>query len=484
MRIALAYFQHEANTFSPVTTSLPDFEIVSGAEMLRKLNCCQIFAQAEAQLVPTVYANALPSGPIDYASYLNIQNQIIGQLDDRLDGIWLHLHGAMEVQGQGSGEAALLAAIRQKVGMDIPVAVVLDFHANNSAWITQYANIVCGYRTAPHVDIAAQEQKAARLLLHSLQTGIRPRSVMVRVPVVSNGDVVTTSADPMAGFMKKLADADHLPGIWSISAFNGQPWADVAGAGGSVVVSCTDQDAGLELAQKLAAALWEIRGSYQFPEPLVDPADAIRQAAVSKNPPVFITDTGDNVTGGAAGDQAAMLELLLKAKVSRALLGGITDAAAVAACRHNAPGDQVQLRLGASLDKRGKSLSLQAEVKAHGTIPFWQDDGSCDCVVVHSAGVDIVITEKRCAFTSPASFRRLGLSPEEYQIIVVKLGYLFPELQKIAGGTIMALTAGATCENITQLEFSQIPRPMYPFDQDINWMPTAQQPDTNKESGS
>ena len=479
----MAFFQHETNTFSPVTTRLPDFEIVSGVEMLQKVSCCQIFTQAEAQLVPTVYANALPSGPIDYESYLSIQNRIISQLDGRLDGIWLHLHGAMEVQGLGSGEAALLAAIRQKVGMDIPIAVVLDFHANNSAWITQYANIVCGYRTAPHVDIAAQEQKAARLLLQSLQTGIIPHSVLIRVPVVSNGDVVTTTVEPMSGFMKGLDDADQLPGIWSASVFNGQPWADVAGAGGSVVVSCTDLDSGLELAQKLAEALWEMRSSYQFPEPLVDPADAIRIAAASKKTPVFITDTGDNVTGGAAGDQAELLELLLKAKTAGTLLGGITDAAAVAACRKVAPGGQVQLRLGASLDRRGNSLAMQVEVKAHGTIPFWQDDGSCDCVVVHSAGVDIVITEKRCAFTSPASFRRLGISPEDYQIIVVKLGYLFPELQKIAGGTLMALTAGATCENITQLEFKKIPRPMYPFDQDFNWRPKVEWPQASKENG-
>lgn len=60
----------------------------------------------------------------------------------KIDGIWLYLHGAMEVEEIGSGEVALLSAIRKKVGYDIPISVALDFHANNSTELTKYTNII------------------------------------------------------------------------------------------------------------------------------------------------------------------------------------------------------------------------------------------------------------------------------------------------------------------------------------------------------
>ena len=471
MKIAVAYFQHETNTFSPVVTRLSDFELIIGCGMLDKLSCRSIFLKAGAQLVPTIYASALPSGAIEKDSFIKLQNMIVDKLDQQLDGLLLHLHGAMEVEGLGSGEAALLDVIRQKTGPDLPIAVVLDFHANNSDWISRFANIICGYRTAPHVDCAEQEIKAAHLLLRCIETKIRPVSLLLRVPVVSNGDVATTSLEPMQGLMRQVVEEEQAPGIWTASIFNGQPWADVAGAGNSVVVCCTDVVAGLACARHLAASLWRIREAYQFPDPILPPDEAVDRAVSIAQGPVFIADTGDNVTGGAAGDSAGMLRLLLEKHIKDALLGGITDSVAVEACRNLSPGERIRLNLGGSLDSRSTKIVIEAQVKTHGTVPFWRDDGCCDCVVVQVSGIDLVITQKRCAFTSPDSFRRLGVSVGDYQIVVVKLGYLFPDLQREAKRVFMALTDGATCEKITRLGFHRIPRPMYPFDRDFSWRP-------------
>ena len=49
-----------------------------------------------------------------------------------VDGIWLYLHGAMEVEHIGSGELALLRMVRERVSFNVPIALALDFHANNT----------------------------------------------------------------------------------------------------------------------------------------------------------------------------------------------------------------------------------------------------------------------------------------------------------------------------------------------------------------
>ena len=86
-----------------------------------------------------------------------------------VDGIWLYLHGAMEVEDIGSGELALLRMIREKVGFNVPIALALDFHANNTQELMALVNVVVGYRTAPHRDMRETELRAARLLVHCIE---------------------------------------------------------------------------------------------------------------------------------------------------------------------------------------------------------------------------------------------------------------------------------------------------------------------------
>ena len=53
----------------------------------------------------------------------------------------------------------------------------------------------------------------------------------------------------------------------------------------------------------------------------------------------------------------------------------------------------------------------------------------------------------------------------------MKLGYLFPDFQRIAPAAIMALSPGAINALPETLPFHKIQRPMYPFDADMEWSP-------------
>ena len=57
-----------------------------------------------------------------------------------------------------------------------------------------------------------------------------------------------------------------------------------------------------------------------------------------------------------------------------------------------------------------------------------------------------------------------GLDMADYQVIIVKQGYLFPELRPMAKLSILALTPGATHQIIESLQYRKIVPPVYPLD--------------------
>ena len=79
----------------------------------------------------------------------------------------------------------------------------------------------------------------------------------------------------------------------------------------------------------------------------------------------------------------------------------------------------------------------------------------------------MVITQNRAALCRPDIFRSIGLDPTAFSIVVVKLGYLFPELAQQAGRSILAFTPGASTERLEDMHLKRIRRPMYPLDDDF-----------------
>lgn len=86
-------------------------------------------------------------------------------------------------------------------------------------------------------------------------------------------------------------------------------------------------------------------------------------------------------------------------------------------------------------------------------------------------GIDVIVTDKHVGCYDPEMMRVLGVEPQDLKAIVVKLGYLEPEIRAIAKKSILVLTDGSTNEVFTRLEYKHLPRPMYPFDQDMEWEP-------------
>lgn len=87
-----------------------------------------------------------------------------------------------------------------------------------------------------------------------------------------------------------------------------------------------------------------------------------------------------------------------------------------------------------------------------------------DCAIVQVDGVTLVITKRRRPFHKLSDFSELGLDLSAFPLLVVKSGYLSPELRPLPRRQIMALTDGAVCQDIAQLENNHRPAGTWPFD--------------------
>src|SRR5262249_49913451 len=146
-----------------------------------------------------------------------------------------------------------------------------------------------------------------------------------------------------------------------------------------------------------------------------------------------------------------------------ALLACITDRPAVEACFAAGKGAKVGLDIGATLDPSSSPVHVDAEVI------FLDDPGPAAerQAVVRTKGITVVLAVRRRPYHNIADFERLELDPRSVRLLVVKSGYLSPELAPIANPNLMALTEGVVNQGIEGLVSKRRARPIFPFDRDF-----------------
>lgn len=468
MRIAIAGISNENSNFSPIPNRLADFTVVADEPLLQSDRYPFLADFADVIFLPTVFASSLPGGPIAAAAYRTLKEGILSRLrgTEAIDGVYLDLHGAMYVEGLADAEADLASAVRQIVGPDALIAASMDLHGNLSSAYVEQVDIITAYRTAPHRDTLETRHRACELLVQALQTGIRPQIALVPIPVLLAGEMTRTDMEPGATLWGALPEVDQLPGVLHAALFVGFAWVDEERAHAAAVVTGTDGKAIAHAARQIAQSYWDARHEFHFGTPAGTIDECIVAALATDEAPVFLSDSGDNVTAGAVGDIPLFLERLLAHRVENALVAGICDAEAVAACQRAGVGATIATTLGGKLDTiHGTPLPVRAKVLN------LISAGGATQAVIQIEGVTVIVTNQRQGFTSLANFTATGVDPRTYKIVVVKLGYLFPELIAIAGKALMALSPGASDLDLARLPYQRIVRPMFPVDQAFAWSP-------------
>ena len=471
MRIAIGGIATESCTFSPLPTRLDGFFVSRGADLMTE-GRYPFLDQENDTWLPLLQARALPGGSVEANAYQRLKKELLDRLQEvvPVDGVYLDLHGAMNVQGIDDAEGDLATAVHQIVGPDCLISASMDLHGNVSQQFIDQIDMLSAYRTAPHVDYMETREKACVMLVRCLKEGLRPKQTRLAIPVILPGERTSTEFEPAASIYAALKEADQTPGVLDASIFVGYVWADEPRASATIIVTGTNDAMNRREAARLGQLYWDARHQFEFGVPALSIDDCIHTAVAAPESSVFISDSGDNPTAGGVGDVPVFLERLLTLKAPSTVVAGITDMAAVIACQQVGIGNQVNVSLGGKLDPiHGRPLPITGQV-----IHLTENDPiGGNIAVIQIDNVKVIVTERRKPFHYIKELEKLGIEPLAHKIVVVKIGYLVPDLKRAAPLALMALSPGSVDQSIEHLPFQRINRPMYPLDPDMSWTPFA-----------
>ena len=109
--------------------------------------------------------------------------------------------------------------------------------------------------------------------------------------------------------------------------------------------------------------------------------------------------------------------------------------------------------IGGSLGGGGPKLNLVAD-----KMYFIKE-----CVIVIIESITIIITNKRRSFHYLNDFKELNINIEKYNLLVVKSGYLSPDLHNLKVPCFMILSEGAVNQNLLNIQNKKRMKPIYPF---------------------
>ncbi|MFI6677203.1 M81 family metallopeptidase [Kribbella sp. NPDC050470] len=475
LRIGIAGIAIESSTFSPHRSTLDDFRVTRGAELLARYAFLSPGSELTegVEWVPLLHAVAVPGGPVTEDTY----EQLAGEIFDRLrtagplDGVFIDFHGAMTVLGRTDIEAEFVAGIREFVGPSTLLSASMDLHGNVSRSLAETLDLITCYRKAPHTDAWDTRERAARNLVARLRSGGRPQKAWVQVPVLLPGEKTSTRINPAKRIYAMVDDVEAMDGVLDAAIWVGYAWADEPRCQAAVVVTGDDADVITKQAKRLADAYWDAHDEFEFVAPTGTLEECVERAVASTARPFFISDSGDNPTAGGAGDTSWTLDALLRMPAITSsdlttIYAAIVDPEVTAAATKAGVGATIDVHLGGKIDSVPCGpVPLTAQVSAL--------DPTNAAVALSTGGLHIIVTTHRKPYHLESDFTALGLSPRDADLVIVKIGYLEPELYTMSADWLLALTPGGVNQDLLSLGHHAIARPMYPFD------PNMQSPELN-----
>jgi microcystin degradation protein MlrC len=262
-----------------------------------------------------------------------------------LDGALIVLHGAMGVEDVPDADAEIPGRVRAAIGADRPVVATSTCTPTLSPGLVAAPDMLVGYRTNPHVDMAERGAEAARGSPSCWRPAL-PR----RVPQAAAGVGV---ADP--GHRRRTDALDHARardeavaalGLAGASVAVGYPYSDVRSSACRRSPTPPRPRRRKMARSASASAIWARRAA--FVPDVVAGAAAVAAALElggDGRGPAILVDVADNIGGGTPGDGTVALAGLLEARARDA---------AVVLCDPPAARRARALGVGARFARRGR----------------------------------------------------------------------------------------------------------------------------------
>ena len=491
MRIAIAEIGQETCSFTPVKTTLDTFRqygLYEGDDVLtyRSQGSGTVAGFLRAvreegvalEPVPIISAWAGASGPLTAETLQYFIDKVTAGLEraGRLDGFFFSQHGAAAADSDPDVEGALLEAARRVLGRAVPIVSPLDHHGSITRRMMQHLDGLVGHRTQPHQPDDTGYW-AAKQLFAIVRGDIKPTMAWHIVPMIAHQEQFLTSRGPMKEWFDAARSLETQDKVVSASCFPMQPWLDVPEGGWSAVVVTNDDQALADaLATELVGMAWEKRDDFWVYESVpID--DAVHRAIAAERGLVILSDTGDSVFGGATGDSTVLLGELVRQQVPQLALLQLVEAASAHQAAAAGVGSTVDLVLGGKLDPLfGHPFRTQAQVLAVAEGPIEADvigRNSFDMgkrALLGIGNVRVVVSEHvGVGGNHPIVYRSFGIEPAQAKMAVLKTASNFQFYADMTSRIIRVDTVGPTMSHLEGFRWRNLPRPIYPLDNDVVW---------------
>lgn len=402
----------------------------------------------------------MPSGPIKDKVFHEFLDYISHSLQDalkqgKIDSILLYLHGAMVTDTQFDCEGLVISTLREIVGPEVPIGVLMDLHGHQTQLKAEKADALLYFHEYPHTDLGARASELFYVILKTAKQEVSLAHVVYPTNIINH---MLTLVEPMRSivdFMEQQVNPNE--GIELISIAHGFPWSDVPESGVTPVVVYNKniphaREKAVSLAEGLGLILYALRHEVAprtqtinelLPHILL-PSDSGKITFFSSSAtktPFVLADYADNPGGGALSCSTFVLHDILSRQIPSVALSFIYDEQAVNQAFSEGIGAEIALKLGGTDQEEEKIYygePLRIKIKVKGLCDNLMDEfdgrpvskGKAACLQILSYfnGNDwlpqndcvVLINTIRDQTYSPLCFEVFQIKPEDMKIIIVK----------------------------------------------------------------
>ncbi len=451
-KIFICGISTECCSYSTLIQDEYDFEILRGNKLLKYINF-NFSKYKNITFIPSKFYRSLPGGPVDKNFFLKTIENISNDLKKHtlIDGIIFLMHGAMYVKGINDPEGFFIKKIRSKVSKRCKLSLSYDLHGQMTDSIIKNINYFAAYKTAPHIDVKQTYSRAIKMLIDGILNNKKNHIIWEKIPVLVSGEMSSTIVKPCKKIYKNLNIFNKLKGINDCNLLIGYVWADTKRATASAIVNCTDANIGKRICKKIALSYWNNRFKLVYDMQSYKLNKIFH--VVNKNKFTILADSGDNPTAGGVGSRIDVLEHVFKKKIENTLFAGIFN-------------EEIFRELK---NKKNKVVIKDIISKKKITIVIDKFYLKNDNAIVSSNNNTIIFTKYRKPFHYLSDFKELNINIKKYKILVVKSGYLSPELKKLKADNFMILTDGFVTQDFKRIKNLFREKPIYPFQKNFRY---------------
>src|SRR5699024_2708034 len=317
-----------------------------------------------------------------------------------------------------------------------------------------------------HTDIVETYRIVAEIFVDLLKNKKSLKPQYKKLPFVLGGERSVSTDEPMISINKKLDTIEKDERILSASFHVGYLRHDNYAAGSGLIVVPSDNQY-IDYAKEVLDELYDYCVSkydeFHYHGNAMDVEEAITSSIEKDYKHIVVTDSGDNVTSGATGENTYLLKKYLELEEyndKKILFSAITDNALFNKVKKYKSEEYFEIDLGAGGEYLKQTVTLDVKIINKGTLQQTFGDtnnyGGTITLTVRDKTIDIVLISESISCADYHQFEAANINMKEYNLIIVKQGYIFPDLKDYCDYSIMALTDGATNQKTENIVFKQI----------------------------